>query len=672
MKPAPARAADFVVAVLSACAMAACSDSTGPNSFVALNVIQVDGPTFYTAGDGTPRIECIASLNAVATSSRVVKWRDAVFRFYAGKMSQPTDTAIVPDSIVRDSWGQDTLGSKPEQAGWDVSSPVPFTLKIEYHYQPLSGGAVGSASVSFQCGSTTSADSSPPAIPNLTISQVTPPVQPGDTLTISYAATSSAGLWQTSVDLSGPCQLSQVFGENLRLADVRTVSIALPAACQLGVPITVTVIALDVALRQTVRSLATSIQLSDVTRPALVTELFPKRGLPVTTTLGGDYFTLDTMNLMVIASDNHALSTLVWQVDPAGTRDSIPLSGISVSQSLRIPIPPSWAGTFQLRLWAKDAAGNTSDTSASAVGAFHAYPTVARPTTSTTVPGDVNAIAFDQRRNVIYLLQPTMNRIAVLDPLSATVTATIAVPSYPVSFDLTLSSDSLIVARRDARVLGVVDLKNTPALVDTLHFALLDSLPAPQVNAVRIAANDMALIAVDSRLYTLDLSTGAWKTRGDAGNAGNVGVGTFLERSLDRSAVYVNGDQGAFQRYDATSDAFGPAGSAILTDHTPNVDATGSHVAVSVDLYDATLRRITRVQDFNATGYQVALTPDGASIFTSISPDGIVRSRVTDGVTLDRTLSPGQASYMRVSPDGGTLVVVRSGATSTISIISLQ
>src|SRR5207237_4498366 len=83
------------------------------------------------------------------------------------------------------------------------------------------------------------------------------------------------------------------------------------------------------------------------------------------------------------------------------------------------------------------------------------------------------------------------------------------------------------------------------------------------------------------------------RLRTDAGDGGNVGVAA-LERSFDHSTVVLRGNPTLFQRYDASSDAFGPLHS-VASIGTISVDGTGQHVALGADVYDATLGLLGRV-----------------------------------------------------------------------------
>jgi len=69
-----------------------------------------------------------------------------------------------------------------------------------------------------------------------------------------------------------------------------------------------------------------------------------------------------------------------------------------------------------------------------------------------------------------------------------------------------------------------------------------------------------------------------------------------------------------------------------------------------------------------------ALSKDGAYFYSVLGFRGVARTRTTDGVVLDRLPTPFSASgYLRVSPDGNTLIVVDSFlGTARIALLDLR
>src|SRR5215213_601967 len=120
--PAPEAAVSAVrrchctrAALALALAAAACRDSTTPGADrgprptvdVAVAVSEIHGPSLSTDPDGTVRIQCTVSLQAVATGSGSAIWEDATFRWYAGKdRSVALDSEVVAASKIHSSWGR--------------------------------------------------------------------------------------------------------------------------------------------------------------------------------------------------------------------------------------------------------------------------------------------------------------------------------------------------------------------------------------------------------------------------------------------------------------------------------------------------------------------------------------------------------------------------------------
>src|SRR5205823_6646365 len=129
----------------------------------------------------------------------------------------------------------------------------------------------------------------PPVITALSVEPPTGPVQPGDILKLDYRATSSVGLWETTIALSGPCTARWILPEGLQQSVTRVVSVAIPFACQLGVPLRLSATAVDAAAQAVSRSVEPGIALADVTRPTVEPMLGPPSG-SYTNRFVGEYF----------------------------------------------------------------------------------------------------------------------------------------------------------------------------------------------------------------------------------------------------------------------------------------------------------------------------------------------------------------------------------------------
>jgi len=679
----------FLAGVL-ACGLGACGEPTGPGEpddsagglSVAVEVVGVTGPTLDPTDTLGQTITCGVSLRARATGVGRGRWAGAQLLFFSGAdRATPLDSNPIPLDDVSGSWGGAEIGAGETQtANWSILAYAPFALQFRYQYENLVGGATGTASASFTCGPEIPPGAAPPDITSLSVQAPPAVLQPGDSLVVQYAATSAVGLWETAVILSGACEAATLFSEPLAASVARQVVVPIPAGCALGSPLAVGIVALDAGLQDRVRIFPTQLVLTDVTPPTVEPLFFPPWGAGVTT-LDADYFVGDSVDLVFGAADNHDLRWLIWEVLPAGVRDSIPVSGPFAGPRLKLEVRPEWVGAIQLRFTARDAVNLTSAPVTTAPGAVVIYPSVARPSATATVSGEIRDVVIDQPRGVIYLLQSNQSRVAVLNTGTMAVTRTIPAPGGPSDFDLTPGGDSLLLVLPGLRAIGVIDLSQANPAMAVLSLGSLDSALAQGPGHIRTTANGRAFVGLGGnaaaafRLLEINLATGVETMRSDAGDAGYVGSG-ILERSYDYQAMILNGGPQLLQRYESGSNTFGPRTSAIPSDILPLVDGTGQTVAIAFDLYDASfqyLRRIQSIVPING-GVPTALAPTDGHLYHVLQPWGVMRSRVSDGALVDRTRTLLVPSLMRIAPDGTMLVVVESnyGNSSRISTINLR
>jgi hypothetical protein len=673
-------------ALLGLALFAACKDATAPQGSLSITVVAQNAPTYSTDSAGTQLIQCDFSLRAQNGRSYSASWMDATFAFYAPNSQTPFFIDTVPAATVRDVWGADSITGHAEQtSSWYAWATLPFIAKVRFAY--ISNGDPGATEVTISCRPPTPSGPAP-TITTLTDVVDTVP-QPSDTLRVSYTATSTVGLWASVIEVSGPCTVAVRVAEQLQNSVTRNnVPVPLPAACNLGVPVRVTVTAFDVALQKTSRSLLL---------PALVDHRAPQVSVlantaynPWSTALAsfaGYFFTGDDLTLSVNASDNHALHGVYWEVTPGGLRDSMIGSASTLFRQVTVRAQPGWAGPVSVRFYAVDALGHVGDTIASAPGNIQVGPTVGPTPTFTSVPGDVVDVLFDLKRGVIYLLQSNSLKLSVFSPASLSVVSSITLPGYAPGFDLTPSGDSIVTVFRHSQAIGIVDL--------TLGSPALQLVPLPidtsiKLLNVRVAATGRALlatqnVALDSggvkRLYTYDFAAHSLRMRLDAPILGYEASGR-LERSGDARVIVANGQAGAFVRYDAAADAFGSPVTARIQDFRPAIDSTGATVAVAGDVYNASLQYQSTVGAGRAGGGAAAISPDGQTHYMALPPTyvdgyyvspGTVRSRTSDGSLIDRIPAIGIIDLVRLSPDGSTLVVAQNyNGPARVAVINLS
>jgi hypothetical protein len=651
---------------------------------VNVTVDQLHGPVVRTVPDSGPSLVCSADVRAVATGTGQASWSDATIRLFGGiDGSVFFDSAVVSSQEVRSAWGKPEIAAGESQtARWSVFATIPFKAVVQHHYRIEQGGQ-GTAEFTVDCGPMVPAGTPAPSITALAVHQGAGDLEPGGTLSIDYAASSTVGLWQTAVTLSGPCEVQRFLADSLEKSVTRTVRIPLPAGCQLGVPITVTVTAKGAGLQTGTRALATGMMLVDTTPPRITPLFFPSDGGSATTELSGDFFAGDSIHLMFNAFDNHALRALVWEFLPAGVTDSLVVAETSTLSTMGIFIPSGVTGPVQLRLSARDAAGLTSNVVTSpATGSVLVHPTIERPTKWTTVSGEIRDVAIDTRRGLVYLMQSNQRRLAVLSLATMTVTETATMPDYPSHLDLSASGDSLILLLPVRAALGVIDLRQPSLQPSLVRLAGFDPTVDQSLAQMSVAANGKVFVtmrdAVSGGIVILevDLATGGQRIRTDAGVDGAVGGGR-IARSLDHSILVTSaGPAAGMQQYSAGTDSFGPPRQLHPGAFNLSVDATGRRTADGLNIYDDSLQFLRTVRYPGAPGGlpPTAISAAGDAVYEVFWPDGIVRASVDDGMLLDRTPNPIRADFMRVSDDGTLLVTVESefGATSKLSVIDLR
>jgi len=176
-------------------------------------------------------------------------------------------------------------------------------------------------------------------------------------------------------------------------------------------------------------------------------------------------------------------------------------------------------------------------------------------------------------------------------------------------------------------------------------------------------------------LIEADLANGVQRVRTDAGVSGNIN-GNVMGRSLDHSVIVLNCGPDFFQRYDVATDHFGERKSASSA-VPPVIDATGTRIAVGLDVYDASLQYLRRINSPlppSGAAIPTALSADGDEFYQLFARPGVVRSRVSDGAILDRVINGIRADQIRISDDGTMLVTFArfDGPTGGVSTIDLR
>lgn len=660
------RAAALALAALAGAATATCRDATGPYFTVAVVATLAQAPITSTDAGGLPLITCDVQLEAGAAGAGSAAWMDATLYFFvANDRRTPFDSAVVPAATIASSRGEEVIDAGATQrSGWSLSASVPFAVTFAYRYQVV-GGALRSTSASASC--VPAVPSGPPPQTATLASDPSSLFEPGKTLVLHETATSAVGLWASAVHLAGPCDTTFVYADSLLHTVTRTVRILLPAACNLGVPLVATLEALDASLQTTERSL-TLPALVDTTPPAI--EINGYAGLPA-----HDFFAGDSIGFFFGATDNHALRSLNWEFVPQGDKDSLLVSGTNVDPSVQIPVPVTWSGPTQLSVYARDASGNTSAAVTTAPGAMHVVPSTTPGMVMSTINAGVGNWAWDERRGLLYGTYDFSGLMYSVTRSQGASTELLWLQQATSTVSLTPGGDSLVVLLPTARALAFVDLRSAGHPVGRVVLSGIDS--SFGLGMLAVMSNGKILISAQNgtgtgHIYSYDLGTGTLALRQDAGDGGETGAG-LLGVSANGAVAVVNGGPGRFQRYDAATDAFGPLATARASGILQVADS-GTLVAVGPDLYDGNLQYLRTPEAMGTVppGQPIALSPDGQVLYLAYGNVGVIRSRVSDGTTIDRLRLPlAVNAALSVSPDGATLLVQEGALSGGLDRIGL-
>lgn len=638
-----------VVSVATLAALASCGDSTGPERVFAVSVTFESAilPTYFEI-DSVPLIQCDVRMRAVAQGPGAATWGDGKFYFFEGlDRVTPTDSTVIPADVVQQSWGASSIESPDTiHSQWRVTAPIPFGVSFVYSYIK-DADVKQTAPVPFTCGPSIPPGTVPPAF---TASQATPAngdIESGDTLIVSYNVASPVGIWETEVDVTGACNLTRRFAEDLVMTATHVLPFVLPPDCLLGGKLSGVIRAMDAAGQITTAPVAT-FAIVDRTPPTITATLSANPSPFGAFVLGGD-----SMRLSIGATDNHALSAAFWDFEPFGTRDSTLQAGASFAGLVGIVLPDSSAQKIQVRAWSRDAAGLTSDTIVARPDSIRVIPARSHAVRSSSVIPPIGAMAVAESRGMLYAIVANPPEILGISLQSLAVTDTIPLPVAAGDIDVTTSGDSLVVTLPTNRAVGVIDLLVSPRTIGVLP---LSSVGGGYPRRLRAIAGGRVFLTSDNSVLTeLDLQTGADRVRTDAGANGSVSF-AYLERSLDHAVLVVDGVVSSayqLQRYDGGTDSFGALRTHGSFPTQPRVDRTGSAIALHNTVYDAALG-INRVCETPPGDFPVALSPDGSVLYTALL--GILEANITTGELLERMRVGFSITAMQISSDGSMLV----------------
>jgi hypothetical protein len=240
--------------------MIGCLDATSPPKRTVVD-IRLDGPPVPSLSETAngPEIACTVGLTAAGTGRGRATWGAARTLWFVGAdRSAAVDTTVRQALEIRSAWGAETIAAgETRHASLTFRRSAPFDVTLHFTYAAGGGGQESVATTRFSCGPTPGETA-----PFVTrVGLVTgPDLGSGDSISVSYSGASSTGLWKTVIRTSGAFSAEHVVAERLASSVNHTVRSAIPADARLDIPLTVSAVLYDAALRT--RSLAVTAQLS--------------------------------------------------------------------------------------------------------------------------------------------------------------------------------------------------------------------------------------------------------------------------------------------------------------------------------------------------------------------------------------------------------------------------
>jgi hypothetical protein len=642
--------------VLALAVLHACRDGTAPDAGVQIALhADVGNPTIDTSTNVAASIACSVRLTATPSGSGSASWLGGTIEFFAGRdRSHPLASDELAAADVSQLFdGAPINGGTTVVGSFDISAGIPFSAHLTLRYRSSKNAADRAASVDIACGAVPSGAG--PTISSLTVTPVSGNLDIGDSLKVSYSATSPGGLWHATLLVPLPCgDFSEQFNDGGRTVVDRTVYVRLPSLCPLGQHITSAQLTVsDAGLLTAARAAAFDLTISD-TRP-------PKISLD---SLSGDFFVGDTIHYDWWVTDNGFIRTIGWEIPGTSTGESMDASRTTGSLRVSVPLKPEWAPSFQLRLFAEDAAGNRSEMT-SPPGGMRLHPTVQRTINSLALADQYGDFVLDERRGIAYLLGAYSPKIAVISLSPLGIIGSVTLPQIGTSFDLTSSGDTLLVTLNQSRSLAIVDLTKPERPVSQREISILNAAVGEQAVIVRTTATGHAIVNTWVGEYQaaapfVDLDPATWDAkRLDFGGRTDAPI-VLAERSGDRRVFVLRntlvGAPMTFTRYDATTGIVG-ASHTVLSPPIGalSLDYTGQHVAIGYDVYDASFNRISHSP--RLTGDFTIISSDGSTLWQSGLASPFVRTRVADGAVLDRS-SGTDLGRTRFNSDGSMLITL--------------
>ncbi|HEX2079476.1 MAG TPA: hypothetical protein VHG08_17245 [Longimicrobium sp.] len=635
--------------------LGACSDGTGSGGPPELGM-EASGfasdPQIFPDDDGGQSVGCLFTFSLAATgdAGATAVWTGGMLRFFLGPdRTTPFDSLALTAAEVAEAFGSGTIqAGERKSAEFGFLASVPFGMEGEFRFKVQESEAQGAAKAYVPCVvPVQEANSAPPAVSGVNVILPPGPLEPGDSIRVTWNASSTTGLWESGVLVSGAFQAWRRFADTYQKQVAHEVVLVVPNRVPLGEPVQVQVYAIDLLVRTVGALPVTTPPVTDVTPPVLtaVGVLGDAYGEKT-----GEYPAGSRVHVTLTALDNHALAYAVYEAGPAGAlvRDSVAAG--AGGPVVEFDLTLGWTGEGELRVWVRDRAGNRSAAVGPTPGGLRTYPVRSATIQEADLPGAVNSFAVSSARGQVYVAstEPALYFYS-LDPLARV--AQVDLPAAPLQVDVSADGGTLVARLRGTTTLSVVD-------VDSRR---VTGVPLPNVDLVygfAIAANGRVLVLArrtdgQDVVVEHDLATGVQRVRTDAPEVPYPFVG--VAASLDRSRLLLGG--GCVYRSD--TDAFGPCEDMGAGRYVGG--AGGALWGHGTGVVDAALQPLLSIPYPGVS----ALSADNRYAYVE-NFDLVRRVRIADGKVEDALEARGFIAP-QASPDGRYLV----SAANTVQVMRL-
>lgn len=653
-------------AALGLATLIGCGDALGGGPGLELDIyVSEPAMTVTVDAEDWPQANCNFTITAMAEGEGEASWGDVKLRWFMGlDRAIALDSQTVAASEMIAAWGSERISAGQHQSiTWEIWASYPYEVEAEFSY--TSGGRNRSVARRRRCGPRPGTDE---PLPSMSYVNAVPAadLEPGDTITLSYSVGSSgSGLWAVTVGFSGAFAGRRVFRGELQRALAGSLVHQVPATATLDDESVLTVFATD-PFGRSVHTTTSLGAIVDHTAPALAVVAQGRFMEPGSGVINGTYFVGDSLEFTAVASDNHRIDRILWETT-SGQRDSAAIGDSSVIFRGRVGFRADWTSGLELRVTARDIRGLSRTGVITSGPDLEVFPSIQRPTTTVMLGGGrIRDIAYDVGRDRAFVLISDGccdSRVAVLSLATLQEVHNIPLHGYvPNQLDITASGDSLLIPVFGAGAVFVVPLRL--GMEATPH-----AIAGGGVARIAIAANGKAFMShgggPGAGVVELDLATNEVRARPDA--AGSDAL-VDITRSHDRGTVAVV-RTGCAHVYDLATDIFS-ACTPLRVQGAPTTDLTGAHHLVGLDVYDAAFQFLRTVESVETMGMlsDAAITPAGDYVHHFRDFAGFLRSRVSDGALVDRTVLPFyQPHLISMVPDGSRLLMATDGDMIAVS-----